>query len=578
MHQQGVTKMGKAEREGWNTWNRYLEAGVVENTLLWTDDPIMVDNTIGRIANKLGKCWPIDAAVAYTLATHGENAALTWKDMVNQNTRMAAVMMTGKVAYGNLPNPVAESCGHDEVIVTECCVPRPRLDKVGGVIDWEAYAPITDMVGYDELPEHIKKLCVFRVEGHDLTDRRLGLLKYLSRPECAPLLAWITVALGCDEFKVHIDRVTTYMCTTKGFRASLINSTSKGQCGFDKDNPNYGSCAHHDDITKKDWYMIKEDNETDTMRSIWYRGKGRVVHSNWNHDQFARRNITHYNTPISRIVPFNRVKRSLAQSIPEDVVIQEIRKSLQRMRSWDGRRLVSKTGIGKKATHTWYDWSWLVEMASWIQDTHSKNRKENDTACQTCYSAGEVDEAENSVCRCGDGWKYVKYKTNRSYGHEIAKFEWQPIVDQKVYVLIGSQNNELPWLFNTKEQAAQVRGFIPQLLTKMPIGSVTKKDRVWDLSTGADVISDVNGSNIGLRLRSRAVDMSMKWDEDPENLPTAVQLKNMLVFGNPSQVNEAVKLCKNPRIVSTGLTYVDNTIKVEELKTMSSGDNIMESV
>ena len=48
--------MGKAEREGQNYWGRFLDAGVVENTLLWTDDPIMVDNTIGRIANKLGKC------------------------------------------------------------------------------------------------------------------------------------------------------------------------------------------------------------------------------------------------------------------------------------------------------------------------------------------------------------------------------------------------------------------------------------------------------------------------------------------------------------------------------------------
>ena len=26
-----------AERQGWNTWNRYLKAGIVDNTIMFTD-------------------------------------------------------------------------------------------------------------------------------------------------------------------------------------------------------------------------------------------------------------------------------------------------------------------------------------------------------------------------------------------------------------------------------------------------------------------------------------------------------------------------------------------------------------
>ena len=140
-----VTNMGRAEREGWNTWDRFIAAGAVENTLLWTDDPILVDNTIGRMKDKLRECWPIDAAVAYTLANHGEDASLTWADLVNQNTRIASVMMTGKVGYGLLTNPASSSCGHDEVDCYEMSLGEPFVrDGMirfhnGSITHWDKY-------------------------------------------------------------------------------------------------------------------------------------------------------------------------------------------------------------------------------------------------------------------------------------------------------------------------------------------------------------------------------------------------------------------------------------------------------
>jgi len=73
----------------------------------------------------------------------------------------------------------------------------------------------------------------------------------------------------------------------------------------------------------------------------------------------------------------------------------------------------------------------------------------------------------------------------------------------------------------------------------------------------------------------------MKWDKDPENLPTAVQVKDMLLFGNPSEVNEAVDLVKEGYLKRrSGAGYSDDnakTIHPHEMKIINSADNIVES-
>jgi hypothetical protein len=400
------------------------------------------------------------------------------------------------------------------------------------------------------------------------------------REECKPLLLYLAEKFGTDKFNISHELMSDNYALLSS--TSFLWERTKGECGYTRDDANYGSCAHHNEVTATDWYMIREEKDSDEMDTIWYRGKGRVVHSGWNHDQFKRRNITARNTALSRIVPFNRVKRSLAQSVPDEVVINEIKGSIQRMRNWDGRRLVNKTGIGRRALHGWSDWSWLTEVSSWIQDTRSKNRNENDTACSVCYVAGETEEhTDKSICRCGDGWRYTKYDKKSSYGHEIAKFQWTPIEPQRVYVLLGYNNWEIPYLFKDIEHAARLRAFIPQLIDKMPTGSVAKHKRTWDLTTGSEVLTDVEKEDIGVRIVRRDLILSMKWDKDPENLPTAVQVKDMLLFGNPSEVNEAVDLVKEGYLKRrSGAGYSDDnakTIHPHEMKIINSADNIVES-
>ncbi len=575
-----VTNMGRAEREGWNTWERFIAAGAVENTLLWTDDPILVDNTIGRMKDKLRKCWPIDAAVAYTLANHGEDASLTWADLVNQNTRIASVMMTGRVGYGLLTNPASLSCGHDEVDCYEMSLGEPFVRD--GMICFRGGSGLSDGITewdkYPTMPDDLKNLCHFRYHNNNNQNQCVDTLSYLSRPECAPLLGWLAVVLGTDKIEVNTGDTSLSYISTKG-NDKMTGSHTKGVCGFGSDHPEHGSCSHHDDTRKEDWYMVKENSglsdASDNFLQIWARGKSSVVHNGWNYDQFSRKNLSF--TTKERIVSFNRVKRSLAQSIPEEIVIKHIRESLQRMKNWDGRQLVLKTGIGRNSKHCWSDWSWLTEINTWVQDTRSKNRKENETQCGVCYSAGEVEaETGNSLCRCGDGWKYIKHSSSRSYGHEIAKFEWRPITEQKVFRLAGTRHSyagdSLPWFFSTKEHAAQVRDFIPQIVGKMPTGGVCREGkRVWDLSLGSENLS-VTGKKVGLTLESCTIVMTMKWDKNPENLPNAVQTKDMLMFSTPANQNQALDMCKKA-VVNTR----HDKHKIEKMVLINSAENVMEN-
>ena len=108
--------MSKGEWTGWKRWNDFKNAGIVENAVDFSDEDIITDHAVGRTKDAIDMCWPMDAAVAYTLMKVGPDVELSKVNMVNTFTRSAAVMMTGKVAYGEFPTPGVESCGHDEII------------------------------------------------------------------------------------------------------------------------------------------------------------------------------------------------------------------------------------------------------------------------------------------------------------------------------------------------------------------------------------------------------------------------------------------------------------------------------
>ena len=62
--------MGKAERQGYTYWENAEKAGVVGTDILWSDDEVYRDCTIGQIRKTIGSAFPIDLAVAFTLGCH----------------------------------------------------------------------------------------------------------------------------------------------------------------------------------------------------------------------------------------------------------------------------------------------------------------------------------------------------------------------------------------------------------------------------------------------------------------------------------------------------------------------------
>lgn len=168
------------ECRGWSSWDRFKEAGVVDEHIDFSDNKVVVDNVLGRTKDTIGKCFPIDAAVAYTLSKAGPDANLTVQDMVNEYTRTAAAMMNGRVGYGyvyrtgHIDGEHYTSCGHDEIeaeivhlmapsqenpVAANGGQPYIYIEKAG----WRA-TTMKDFLEANRAPEDIQALASFRVE------------------------------------------------------------------------------------------------------------------------------------------------------------------------------------------------------------------------------------------------------------------------------------------------------------------------------------------------------------------------------------------------------------------------------
>ena len=73
--------------------------GLVGNHLTFTDDEIVTKLGLGYLANQGSEC-AMDAAVRYTLLDAGENAEISAKQMLNQHTRLAALVEENILADG----------------------------------------------------------------------------------------------------------------------------------------------------------------------------------------------------------------------------------------------------------------------------------------------------------------------------------------------------------------------------------------------------------------------------------------------------------------------------------------------
>tara|TARA_R110000751_G_scaffold35335_2_gene86870 strand:+ start:603 stop:2234 length:1632 start_codon:yes stop_codon:yes gene_type:complete len=513
-----------AERQGWNTWNRYVEGGIVGETIMFTDNNIIIDHAIGKTKDTIGKCYPIDAAVAYSLASAGPNADLSAKDLVNQYTRAATAMMSQTVAYGQVPNPDTKSCGEDMITGMYCELRAPTCSNgiiyLNGNTNMKEWLILNEITGLDSY-------VAFRIsknELQNLSEGKIGL--YLSK-KYTPLRLAIEKAL--DSTKWFIDTETNHILYDTTF--------TKGVCSW-KDDPEQ-KCGHHDGSYITDWVMIKTENG-EGFEQLWSRERGTAcVSDGWHHDQIRGKfGYNGYkNISPERVILWNKNARSLGNIMEEKRVVKQINGALRRM-SARNFNVVRKEGLRNKARYTWKNWDWLFSLQNWIAQTSKKNRKEHDLV---------------------NGWKYTKYESRKSYGHEIASFKWIPGMENTDYH--KDSNNTVPKAVQDKKSvksfhlryqgdrwttvtlpyrlkdfktASNFKSMVSQLACKL--GAVNRDGRTWDGASGAETILAPQKMTIGSTIH----ELEMDADNEPEVIPTPNEVLHALLWGTPQDYDKNI--------------------------------------
>ncbi|MAR83787.1 MAG: hypothetical protein CMF55_03240 [Legionellales bacterium] len=529
----------RAERKGYVNWERALSAGIVDEKVAFTDNQTLTDLTLGNTKQTMGMCYPMDLAVAYTLASVGPDKMLNAEDMVNEYTRTAYVMMGGKVGWGEVPNPDGPICGHDMVNAYLHKWPEARLDKHGRI-----YFASNQMY------------------RSDFTFR----LNEKARHEISPV-----TLIHSDTFKKLKEKIEQELdakeWAVSGGSGHFRITHTYGECN-EAMIPDGEKCAHHSPIYERMWFLIEEND--DYLR-IWDTG---AVSRGWNNDQLnsqfgwnEKKNIS-----ATQVTRFSEVRRKLARDAPLKGVIKEIKKALTRMGNWtserslivndaweemnisipigvddNGEEMYEKqarrvsTRRGKYTKYGWKDWDWVAKIDVQIQESNTKARKEGETQCSICFSKNVKNDLGHSYCECGKGWKYKRYQVERMHGHEIVKFRWEPIEKPSVF---GFKDFEYTGIFFKKiSEATNVRNMFHKALNHF--NATQRKDRVWDSDEG--VSSDIkvewlSEKRMDIREIVTAGVMTLPWNSDPEYTLTPIELLHKMCFGSPQDWEEAMEL------------------------------------
>ena len=482
------------EWKGWQTWQAFEQAGIVEKSLDFSDEDIIIDHAVGRTKKAIGKCWPMDAAVAYTLMKVGPNKALTWDEMVNHNTRMAAAMMSGKVGYGTVPDPHLESCGHDEVEATIYTLGRPKIDENGLLYfaqkTWSNSRTMVDWLRQRNAPDEVKALATIRVNQ----DSAPTVGQFLASEHYAPLREFLKSELGVESLTMHrrSDRVIP----------NMSQESTLGVCGFEQGKP----CAHHKATQLKGTWAMVRDSEGN-FRTVWGRERTRKY---WNSDMFGN---AFHSLRAKNIVLWDEVKRGMANVIEEKVVLKYIKESLRRMLNRNDN-IVTKEGKGKGSTHKWSDWGWLAEMSAYVKNTNSKKRKEGEVA---------------------NGWVYTKVNSRKSYGHEIADFQWHPKEKPVEYMVARKENGD--WsdrtiLTNLRFRSADdAKAFIVSIMA-------AHADNNGFYSSREHIGMEKKAFGTEGKVKKVTKDMAMHGVVDPEDYMSPQEVVNMWRMAAPAVLAE----------------------------------------
>tara|TARA_R100000152_G_C6780933_1_gene214440 strand:+ start:3304 stop:4914 length:1611 start_codon:yes stop_codon:yes gene_type:complete len=519
--------MSKGEWKGWQNWETFSEAGIVAKQLDFTKEDIIVDHAVGRTTKAIGKCWPIDAAVAYTLMKAGPDASLTKRDMLNQYTRAAAVLMTGKVAWGSLPDPDIPSCGCDEVKADIITLGRPvfsgnengkvafnlftgySYNGTGTMINWLTEQGVTD--------DAILSCANVRVKS----GTHPNLMDFMAWDYFAPLREYLLNYVFNE--KTYESPVNELVIDDRQFTQPLGRSriSTKGECAWANDDR---QCRWHDNKTKYNWYMLRDtDDKGGNFHKLWERER---VYAGGNHDMFNF--VPEWMITPNNVVKFEDVQRTLTQAVDDKFTLKQISASLQRMHK---RRdnIVMKIGEGKGAQFKWSDWGWLADMTAYVKNTNSKKRKEGDIA---------------------NGWIYTKVNSRFSYGHEIAEFVWRPAEEMYDYTIVFKEDN---WASRHAfrnlrfPSAEQAQNFLNAMLeSHISLGGFYAK-RLHD---GIEKEPDWSDDKYIISKHDMSKYFEMDGKEVPEDYEHPLTLLNMFRNASPvafsSHVGPDAKLTRHP--------------------------------
>ena len=527
------------ECKGWQDWDTFIEAGVVDNHIDFTDNKVVIDNVIGRTKKTIGDTFAIDAAVAYTLSKAGPDANLTVQDMVNEYTKTAAAMMNGKVGWGHpyltgeFDGKTYDSCGHDEVELYVYSLYEPYLTGEGS----EAYLTLkaggwrTNTMGSflseHRAPKEVRELSKFRLldvdNGVEHPSDELSMESVILSDLMTPLREWIENHFNCTKWSLTQQYLISDGQISGNVNSLATNSSrgmTRGKCARHAQYCTYHNANKY--VSLVDWYMISKKNKPSEFMKIW---NGSRCSGGWNSNMFESDGHWYHGRTLVR---WSDVRRAVANSIDEAEVKRQIKKALNRMTKRNNH-VVSITngemgdGAPEDRTYRWSDWSWLAVIQASVAQTSKKNRKENDIV---------------------NGWKYTKISSMESFGHEIAEFEWQSADNVSTYKLVVeptgnsyyNSRNSLPFRFKTIEEAVKFSKMLPLIATKAGGSALTRR---WDANAGKDAAIDMK--KIVVKPINHGKNMTMEMSKDPEDLPSPAEIVQKVYWGLPNEYGPSVE-------------------------------------
>lgn len=416
------------------TWK---DLGLIGDTLNFTDDPIITSQGIGHSMSITGDSCPMDAAVVYSLLSHGPEQHVTAEQLINQYTRTAYLFEEGMVADGfwKVPKEGVQyhRCEHEGHIITSYSSSSYSNAEYAPALNPLTFSEFIAEVIHNEDSSMLTALLdVYNWETNSIQRNTFPRLvsEYPSYvlDTNSEFRTWLGIDDTSSPINVQIILPKIEDALPDGLQLiNKNNTTTHVICGG---TDNEGYCDSHNPKAK------------DYERAWVYKNGlpplyGNEIISSY---QRGRPHLSKYQCDNTHKFEDNR--RTLVNGVEDKFLRRCINKSLTRM--INSHRVV-KTSSGRGRTFQWKAWNWLEEIRMTILASDSMKRKVGD----------EVN-----------GWIYSKGNIRESHGMEIVTYVWKPKEAVATYrvrintIVLDNWSNTaqstnifLPFIFMSKGEA-----------------------------------------------------------------------------------------------------------------------------